>query len=406
MGILRSSEIVDRIPVNPGDRLISMPASSKGNTVAVSSYDTGDVGQLFSRNGVRTFLFGGHTQRLRASGSITSITIWTNTLTNITSVVLRVMRRNTVDDNWDQVPVDSANILGSLTGGGAWDTIPVGTLWPGGSPACRAGDCIAVAITATDADAWMNCAQNLDAEDRDVLYHNGDIAGADQTFGLQMGTGGYSAYCYVNMDSPILMFGGDSFMAGAADCTSPIEALGDGLDWKDVEFDVPTSYHLSQIDSTLFGSYMNHAVRGSTSTTWANAANFATYVSDYTPRACVFSLGYNDVMDSASWATFIGNIATIVQRCALNEIVPIFITILQAQSGTAAQQATIAEWNRGLTRWCAERGILCLDAYSILALQGAPEGRNTALFGSETHPNSAGYKAIATALATRIQSLQ
>ena len=379
--------------VNPGDRLITLPTTANSGYVQMSGATTSTSWGGGKDTGTRSFLLGGHKPRIRKAGTVAQIFYNLSGTANLTSLQWKVFRWDGAA--YDEVGASEVVAAGSLSTGGATHTLatPITDVLP--------GDFLAVVIIASGNFISFRGGSAEDAEDYILHYDESDVSGDGQTFASSLA--GYSFACYVKMAPPILIGIGDSFMGGSSGFVSFLDSVPAAEAWTDQDLESQILYWLYNFNSSLI--YANHAKGGSDSDDWASTGS--DYVTsrciDYTPRAAAISLGFNDIMGSISWATYEANLRDIVQNLQANCIVPIMITILHDQDGTAALQSTIRKWNTDLKEWCDKRGILLVDAWQILSSTSDEDVRDTTVFGSDGHPNKAGYKAIATGLTSRIR---
>ncbi len=335
---------------------------------------------------VRSFLQGGHQTKLRVPGRITRCRAEFEATADITSIKFTVYR-------WD---------------GSAWDTIgqseEISSGWSNGVSTfdlatpitgVQAGDNIAIRITATDTDSQMWCQKNRDLQDHDTFWNNGETVGNDQAFGNPVN--GWSYMLDAWGDTPAIAIAGDSMAAAHDLAFGPYETLGSG-EWEANDYNtLGIAAELNILNSTL--NAVNIGWGGTSTETWT--WNGTDLIVPVHPRAAVMLFGANDITSGNTFTQSLANIDDLVGDLTTNDIIPIFATIPQMSTFSAANKLAARAWNKSLKAWCNKNGWLCIDVWRLHASAGDPDTR-MASFGTGSHPNADGYKAIAAAINSHI----
>jgi lysophospholipase L1-like esterase len=181
---------------------------------------------------------------------------------------------------------------------------------------------------------------------------------------------------------------GDSIIQGNADLTNNV--LGD-----------TTWFHLACVLSNQRIQYERNAgIAGQNTTQWA--ARVASDVIAYAPSRCFVPVGSpNDSASSISFATTKANITSIVNALLNAGILPTLISMVPFN--TPAYLATIAQLNAWGSKFAAQQGLDWIDFHKYLV--NAATGQYNATYTADgTHPNRAGARIIATAVASALSS--
>ena len=381
---------------------LAIPTSSRGSTVTISSSSGtfSGAGNLAPGAGGRTFLAGGWKQLIRCPGTVTGCRVYIGTGSPSGNITFRIFRWD--GSAWDQVGSDSNATNMNTLNVGAWNTIAFSSTIAGALP----GDVLAVHL-ANGATTTLLGVNVTGSEDYTLPYAEGDITGADQTFGLELA--GYSLGLEARMDSPVWVFCGDSIAGGTGATYELLQDL-DGSTWE------PDSQTLTDglcgklytESSTLFPG-LNHGYGSTDSNDWATTGNdyITTHCTAYLPQLAMIELGLNDIGNGVSWATYIANMENILTELRTHSITPVILGLTPFHGGTTAQKATRRLWDEKLRQWCAHssRRILYIDVASTIAKPSDIDSIRTAspsYYSTGVHPNAAGYTAMAKQIAAQI----
>ena len=335
----------------------------------------------------RTFLMGGNRMRISHPGKVEWITYYVWEKTGVTTIIPRVFRYN--GSTWDQVGSDGDTITGPWSTNDTWYTHTLASPIEG----VRAGDCLALYAIATPTQFdFFGAVNGLDADDFDLLYAESNITGSAQTFGLSVASTAPMGTCKIQ--SPVIALAGDSFAAGKDVSNSflaPQEIAGN---WKAVAAANGIAGELYTLDS-IFAT-INCGLGSTTALNWETY--FATYVQPKYPKVCIWSLGANDYAlrgGQAARGIFLTSLRNVFGLCRDNGILPVMLTILHTSDATLDYKFG---WNAQIKKLCAELNVPVIDGFKILA-DPQNELQRSSRYGTGTHPNAAGYKALAAAIA-------
>ena len=342
----------------------------------------------------RTFLMGGNRMRISHPGKVEWITYYVWEKTGVTAIIPRVFRYNGA--TWDQVGSDGDTITGPWSTNDTWYTHTLASPIEG----VRAGDCLALYAIATPSQFdFFGAVNGLDADDFDLLYAESNITGSGQTFGLSVASTALMGTCKIQ--SPVIALAGDSFAAGKDVSNSflaPQEIAGN---WKAVAAANGIAGELYTLDS-IFAT-INCGLGSTTALNWETY--FATYVLPKYPKVCIWSLGANDYAlrgGQAARGIFLTSLRNVFGLCRDNGILPVMLTILHTSDATLDYKFG---WNVQIKKLCADLNVPVIDGFKILADPQNEKQRLAARYGSGTHPNAAGYKALAAAIVPTLLGL-
>lgn len=320
------------------------------------------------------WLNNAHVSRIRQHGSIEVVQLYAETLTDIAEVWAYVWRKNGA--TWDLVGREE--IMARMTAG------QISTVTLTTPIAVQPGDYFGYGATASAGTVTLfthisgGAAATYRLVTTPPTGSTNWAAGSDSTiYGPVIG----------KMRPPVVVGIGDSITAGHNGNYSFIEST---------QTTDSTFEYLAYLRTATGCTYQNMGIGSQTST--QIAARFAADVVALKPKMAIIECGFNDIALSATQATFIANMTTMLDLCRTNSIIPVFVA-LPWTNATDEQSATYETWLTAL------RQILPTYPFGTFAdlRPTLGEGTNyrnikTAYDSDGAHYNATGYQAMATAL--------
>jgi lysophospholipase L1-like esterase len=187
---------------------------------------------------------------------------------------------------------------------------------------------------------------------------------------------------------------GDSTTAGTPFFLSPVEAPPEGRG--DAEAPFPRALERLRPGWTA----LNRGVNGERAD--EIRARFERDVAAVKPRFAIILAGVNDVYQERDLKKTKSDLLWMYQRAAQAGIEPVAASVMPFTRATPAQSARLRELNAWIAAASARGGFAFCDLHAAVAAKGNPD----ALAGSPDglHPDRAGYKVAARALAAVIDA--
>jgi len=208
---------------------------------------------------------------------------------------------------------------------------------------------------------------------------------------------GYALRITPRMEAAPLMVIGDSFASGASGTMSFISASD--MAWEAQPFEQTIGGYLEDLLPAL--NYINHGIGSSRASHWATTGNdyVTTYATAFSPRAAIISLGANDGVAGQTVAQLMASMVNVIHKLQSVGVLPILTTVLQTD---VTNYSWMNDYCEAIQKLAHSRGLPCIDGLRVLASSTSDAARDTAIFGSGTHPNAAGYRALAMAIAQQV----
>jgi lysophospholipase L1-like esterase len=187
---------------------------------------------------------------------------------------------------------------------------------------------------------------------------------------------------------------GDSTTAGTPFYRSPLEAPPDG------EGDAAAAYPSALEKMRPGWRVLNRGVDGERAD--EVRARFDRDVLGARPRFAIILAGVNDAYQGRDPAATEADLLWMYERARKNGIEPVAATIMPFSLATPAQNEKIRRVNAWIRRTAAARGWALCDLHAAVAAPGDPD--RLAVSPEGLHPDRAGYRAAARALAATIDA--
>jgi lysophospholipase L1-like esterase len=333
----------------------------------------------------RWFLNKNNLSRIRQYGYITKIKLYIGYLTiGPISIYFQVWRKN--GSNYDLVGEE--NITSKVTGG------LINTIQLSIPILSQEGDYIGMGAIG-GVEIMSLYATNVTTANS-VVWINGDKPG---TTGVNFDAGTKSNYvfpCKVYMQSPVVVFIGNSITAGHTLHYSFIENSFTTNTANTIE------YQLYNFNSRFI--YQNMGIGGYISE-W-NKNRFTADVINLKPVIAIIENGVNDIaLGTVLEETFLSNMSTMLNSCINNNIIPIVCKIMPWTNGTNEQMQTRDLWNNSLDTLVATYPTAIIVDFDSAVGQFRAGGDPDNLWNIKTsynqdgvHFNTLGYTEIANTL--------
>lgn len=365
--------------------------TSIGSTVAsdaiVSPYASvatagkGDWGHIAA--GYREFITIGQKYRIRQSGTINTIKLYTADNANITGFFIKIWRKGA--NGYDLVG-KSENLASSLVNGD-FATISLKSPITG----VQEGDYCGYRLE----ESGEHYAFHAITDTAVATYLVTDTTPDEKDFKWEAQLKCLAVLpIELYMTSPDIVFIGDSIVAGFPDNFSFLES---GL-----KTDTSSTIERYFYDLTKY-SYQNMGI--GSQTTAGIASRFNNDVVRLKPKIVLIEGGVNDIaIGKTTKSQFLNNWAEMLKSAKDNNILAVVLLVLPWTNGNAVQMKTRDDWNSALKTMAGEYGAIVVDAkeYVGQTRAGGPEGN---LWNIQpqynvdgVHFNSAGHKKIAEAI--------
>jgi lysophospholipase L1-like esterase len=275
--------------------------------------------------------------RIRQRGTLTSITMYLHTKTNITDITFCLWRLNADGVTFDKISEQS--IFAGLTAGQT-NTVTLGTpitVYEGdytglGTASSSNSACFSSYNTVTDASA--------------CYYKIADLSTTNNYAWASLGSVVSSVIpIRCNIDAPLIVGIGNSIMQGQSvffAWTSLFNSLISNIPAQSIN-------KLYLYDRRFI--YQNMGIGGNTSTNVQ--ARFKTDVTDLKPKFVIIEVGVNDLLGASDSSTWIAKYKLMLDSCVVNNIRPVVCQILPWTAGTNAKMQMRDRWNTSLAAICA-----------------------------------------------------
>ncbi|MFA6082200.1 MAG: GDSL-type esterase/lipase family protein [Patescibacteria group bacterium] len=383
--------------VNPKTALAYPDYPANSDKVLVAPYDTittgaanwGCASGICSDTSTRDYITIGQKYRIRESGTVSRIRIYTVSTTGLAQFYVKIWRKDGA--TYDLVGA-SENLISSLSSG-QYSTIDLASPIAG----VQEGDYYGYQVILSTKGSFFYAKTSITGVTS--YYHtNSAVATTDYNWeGSSEFLAGAVLPIEFYMQAPQVAFIGDSIIAGHPAHYSFLEATATTNIASTIEsqFGVLTGY-----------SYQNMGI--GSQTTAQISARFAADIVALKPRAVVIEGGVNDIAGGVLKATFLANWTSMLDAAqaesSLDRIV--VIKVLPWTNGTTTQMQTRDDWNASLTTLANNYSkAIVVDASSYVGQfrSGGDAGNlwdiQTAYNSDGVHYNTAGHGQIAQAIA-------
>ncbi len=390
-----ASEVIYSNPLNVTTPNVFPPYTANPNTVIVGPYDTAKSGTgNWSPGGAGSvqWLVNSHQYRIRQSGTISRIRLYTANTTQMTGFYLQVWRKN--GTNYDLVGT-SNNVVSSLSSGG-FSTIDLASPISG----VQMGDFYGARMETSGANASMYAYNPGSVSTRFMV--NGTASSTNMNWAAQTNSATVVPIEMYMSPAPQTVFIGDSIIQGVPNNYSFLDPtdttnLGTSIEG-----------HFNQITGY---SYQNMGHGSDTTTVMAN--RFTADVINLHPRIVVMEGGVNDLHNNVGKSTFMANWTSMLNAAQASSSISkiIVLKILPWTNGTNAKNQTRDDWNASLETLAAgysKATVVDASSYVGQFRSGGDPGNlwdiQPAYSADGVHFTSAGHNQIAQALANAIDS--
>jgi hypothetical protein len=337
-------------------------------------------------NTSREYLVVGRLYRIRQTGTIQQVKLYTYNLTNLTAIYIKVWRLN--GTTYDLVGT-SNNILSSCTSATS-NTIVLSSPIIG----VQEGDFYGYRFE------WSSGAQNVYSKSGVALVTTYSVVNTTPSttgyaWASQTANAGYVVPIELYMTPPIFVSCGDSILSGHPDHASYIDSA--------YTYDSPhkqVSYH---IGLAFNYSYQNMAIGGESVTT--RLARFNSDVVALKPKFALLQGGTADLFSTTTRTQYISYWSGILDLCIANSIIPVCI-LMPPCTDTRLNHTTRELWNRDLVNIIHNTYptaiIVDTETYIGLNYAAGDAGNLWYILAAATtdniHPNANGKRGIAKAI--------
>jgi lysophospholipase L1-like esterase len=334
--------------------------------------------------GYREFITIGQKYRIRQSGTITMIKLYTADSANITGFYIKIWRKS--GNGYDLVG-KSENLANRLVNGD-FATITLNTPIAG----IQEGDYCGYRLEESGEHYAFYATR--DSNVATCLMTDTTPGEKDFNWEAQSKISDLVLPIELYMASPDIVFIGDSIMAGFPSHRSFLEIASKTDTASTIEWHF---YSLTK------NSYQNMAI--GSQTTVNIASRFYNDVVRLKPKIVIIEGGVNDIATGkATKSEFLNSWAEMLKSANDNNIQAVVLLILPWTNGNAAQMNTLDDWNSALKIMAVEYGAIVVDAkeYVGQTRAGGPEGNfwniQPQYNVDGVHFNSDGHKKIAEAI--------
>lgn len=344
----------------------------------------------------REFITIGQQYQIRQTGTISRVRLYVDNTRYITGFYIKIWRKN-ADNNYDLVGT-SNNLVSNLSGGSI-NTIDLTSPITG----VQEGDFYGYIIEwdGDNSQDRYNFIARTGLSSVTSYYLDNNIASStNYNWTSKTAVSGSVLPIELYMTPPQVVFIGDSIIAGHPTAGSFLETVGVGISTSTIE------YKFHEITGYV---YQNMGIGGQTTT--SIGSRFVRDMVDLHPGLAVIEGGVNDLANSGTKATFIGNWTSMLAAAQADSNIKIILVlkILPWTNGTGAQMQARDDWNASLETLAANYSkAIVVDASSYVGQYRAGGDANNlwdikSEYDSDgVHFNPAGHTAIAQALADEI----
>ncbi len=372
------------------------PYTASSDLVISGPYDTATSGSGnwgSSSVTLRDFIAIGQKYRIRKTGTIERIRMYTDSTQDLTGFYLMIWRQN--GSNYDLVGT-SENLASNLSSG-SYSTITLSSPITG----VQEGDFYGGRMQWTSPHNSFYARTGVSGVTS--YFYNGQASTTNFAWESKTSTAGSVMPIEIYMSAPQAVFIGDSIIMGATDHTSYLTTT--------LESSTSTTIEGHLHDLTGY-SYQNMGI-GSQKTSDI-LARISSDVVALKPQIVVINGGVNDIAGSISKSTFIANWTSILDTFQSDSNIKkvIVLKILPWTNGTNTQMQTRDDWNASLATLASNYSkALVVDADSYVGQFRAGGDSNNLWdinpsYNSDgVHFNSSGHLQIATAIKNALDSL-
>ncbi|MFZ3015400.1 MAG: GDSL-type esterase/lipase family protein, partial [Minisyncoccia bacterium] len=356
--------------------------------VLVGPYDTATSGAANWGNSTQEFITIGQKYRIRQTGTISRIRIYTASTTHLTGFYFKVWRKD--GTTYDLVGT-SENIVSNLTSGN-YTTVDLSSPISG----VQEGDYYGYRIESTLSSFYAKTSVTGVTS----YYITGTVSSTDydwESTPPNSKLAGAVLPIELYMNAPQFAFIGDSIIAGHPSHYSFLEST--------VTTNIASTIEKQFGDLTSY-TYQNMGI-GSQKTA-SISARFTNDIINLHPRVAVLEGGVNDIAGGVTKSTFIANWASMLDRAQASDSITniLVIKILPWSNGTTAQMQTRDDWNTSLATLAAGYSkAIVVDASSYVGeFRAGGDADNlwdiqAAYNADGVHFNLSGHAQIAQAIA-------
>lgn len=327
------------------DGIASVLLSRNTNTVAVAPYDTVDTsGSSVGTSGAAESenFEAAHHYRIRQSGTVTKVSIYTQALTNLTGIYVRFYRRT-----WYTYTLvaETENLLPSCTAGQI-NTITLATPISD----IREGDYVSYRVVASVSTAGIFKGHATTAGVANKYYTftpTAAIGGTKDWDSLSV-VADQLVPIGVFMQAPHIVYIGDSILSGNLQSRTYVEEVTTTVEKEMSRHGQGIPVYVNNILGET-AVYQNMAIGGQTSTNIRN--RFTADVLNAYPRYAVVMAGTNDLASTAT-VTYQSNMTTIMSACTASNVRLILLSIPPDSGASDDEHVTRNTWNTWLSTTC------------------------------------------------------